>query len=93
MRCAEVNEWIANYIVDLVAFWDGQEHRGLPVGPNASCIISDAIMSGIDRALVREAVDYVRYVDDFRLFAPDERGATRALEIIAQLARRRRFRT
>lgn len=44
--------------------------RGIPVGPAASIVFSEAIMLDIDRKVLGTTRDYVRWVDDFRIFFP-----------------------
>jgi len=43
--------------------------RGIPVGPAASIIMAEASLIDIDEFILDKGVDYVRYVDDFRIFS------------------------
>ena len=56
--------------------------RGLPVGPNASAVIANAVLAPVDEALEGGGIAHLRWVDDFVLGAPDVRTARRALEIV-----------
>ncbi|NID08928.1 reverse transcriptase domain-containing protein [Fibrivirga algicola] len=42
--------------------------RGIPVGPNASIIIAEAVMADIDNKILRQTQDFTRYVDDINIF-------------------------
>jgi hypothetical protein len=81
-----VAAWQAAYISELLAFWKRTESAGLPVGSDGSRILAEAVLSQVDRDLLRARVDFVRYVDDFRLFAADETGARFALEVVRTAA-------
>ncbi len=70
LRCS-VERWVVDYLVDLLSFWSAGAGRGLPVGSNASRILAEAVLAGIDDELRAAGVDYSRFVDDFRFFAPD----------------------
>ncbi|MBL7129021.1 MAG: hypothetical protein ISS16_08555 [Ignavibacteria bacterium] len=43
--------------------------KGIPVGPAASIILSEAIMGDIDNKILKYSSNYVRYADDIRIFA------------------------
>jgi Reverse transcriptase (RNA-dependent DNA polymerase) len=77
-----VAQWQTNYICELLCFWRQTKSAGLPVGSNGSSILAEAVLSRVDYDLIRDKVDFVRYVDDFRLFAADEASARLALEAV-----------
>ncbi len=78
--------WQVNYVAELLAFWQTEKSRGLPVGSYASNILAEAALLQIDKSLGDADVDFVRYVDDFRIFAPDEAGARQAVAALAEAA-------
>ncbi len=43
--------------------------KGIPVGPAASTILSEAIMSDIDKKILQYTCNFVRYSDDIRIFS------------------------
>jgi hypothetical protein len=45
-----------------------KQSRGLPVGPFASILLSEACLIDVDNFLLRIGCEFVRYVDDFRVF-------------------------
>ncbi|ODR33154.1 RNA-directed DNA polymerase [Eisenbergiella tayi] len=65
------NRNIVNLINELLLFWSNRDSYGLPVGSNASRILSEANLIGVDNYLLSMGVDFIRYVDDYRFFAPN----------------------
>ena len=62
----------------LEAFLRGLEPdgvRGLPVGPDPSAVLANAVLGRADLALERAGVAHVRWVDDVVLSSPDPGGA------------------
>ncbi len=45
--------------------------RGLPVGPDPSAVLANAVLEAGDRAVASEGGDHLRWVDDFLVFARD----------------------
>lgn len=78
--------WQVEYIARLLRFWRHPDSPGLPVGPIASRIFAEAVLLHIDHRLHEAGVQYLRYVDDFRLFAPDETAARHALVALREAA-------
>ena len=52
--------------------------HGLPVGPDASAVIANAVLARVDRELAGLGAPYLRWVDDVAVFAPDRATASRA---------------
>lgn len=57
---------------------------GLPVGPEASAVLADAVLFAGDIALRAAGVVHLRWVDDVVIASPDRRGAVRALDRLRQ---------
>lgn len=55
--------------------------RGLPIGPEPSAALANAVLGQLDRALERARVRHVRWVDDVWMFAADERSAASAMRV------------
>jgi hypothetical protein len=53
--------------------------RGIPQGSSASDILSKLYLNTLDHYIVSSKYDYIRYVDDLRIFAPDLHTAQEAL--------------
>jgi hypothetical protein len=62
--CDQVGSAIGSFVEAL----NTQTSRGIPVGPTASVILSEAILGDIDQKILRSTRDFARYSDDFRIF-------------------------
>jgi hypothetical protein len=56
---------------ELLLFWANRNSYSLPVGSNASRILAEAALLEVDNYLLSMGVKFCRFVDDYRLFAPD----------------------
>ncbi len=56
---------------------------GLPVGPDPSAVLANAVLSSIDEALRDAGLAHVRWVDDVLVFLTDPSGCSDALEVLA----------
>lgn len=54
--------------------------QGIPVGPAASIILSEAALIDVDEFISSEGFPHVRYVDDIRIFADTERELDELLQ-------------
>jgi hypothetical protein len=55
---------------------------GLPVGPDASAVLANAVLAGGDRALAAAGLWHVRWVDDLAIRVDGPREALRALDAV-----------
>lgn len=67
----------------LLNFTRGQS-QGIPVGPAASVVFSEACLSDVDDFLLRKGYAHTRYIDDFRIFCKDRQEANRALHDLTE---------
>ena len=58
---------------------NNRSSRGIPVGPKASIILAELIMASTDNQIQTYTKDFVRYVDDIRIFFSTYQEATFAL--------------
>lgn len=68
----------------IVAFLHALQARGLPglpVGPDPSAVLANAVLAEADRALERLGAPHLRWVDDLVVGADGSRGAMAALEV------------
>jgi hypothetical protein len=56
--------------------------RGLPIGPEPSATLADAVLGRVDRALEEARVRHLRWVDDVWMFAANERSAAAAMRVL-----------
>ncbi len=50
---------------------NGKTSQGIPVGPAASVVMSEALMTDVDQFLQGLGLPFTRYVDDIRVFSDD----------------------
>ena len=63
--------------------------RGIPQGYSASDILAKVYLNPIDRAIIDEGFEYIRYVDDIRVFCKGFANCKQALLFMSQAFRRR----
>ncbi len=71
-------------INELLLFWANRDSYGLLIGCNASRILAEASLISIDEYLISHKVDFCRFVDDYRFFAPDMKVAHDWLELFVE---------
>ncbi len=67
---------IENFLLTL----NSKASQGVPVGPAASIVMSEAVLIDVDHFLRSQGVAHTRYVDDIRLFSDSPRDLQRVLE-------------
>lgn len=87
--CSTLSAWeVDSRVVGALALvlqrWRQSSGRGVPVGSNASRFLSEIALIKVDRALADAEVDFTRFADDYRLFAPDEATAQSWLATLVQ---------
>lgn len=71
---------------EMLLFWAGDRRSfGIPVGSDASRILSEAVLLNVDMKMKASGIPFVRYVDDFRIFADTRAEALKAVEILTTL--------
>lgn len=69
---------------EALLFWANRDSYSLPIGGNASRILAEAALIAVDDYLRSLKVKFCRYVDDYRLFAPDAKTAHTWLTILVE---------
>ncbi len=62
-------------INELLLFWANRDSYSLPIGGNASRILAEAALISVDDYLLSHNINFCRFVDDYRFFAPDIKSA------------------
>lgn len=62
-------------INEVLLFWANRDSYSLPIGGNASRILAEAALTSVDDYLLSHKVNFCRFVDDYRFFAPDIKSA------------------
>ena len=68
----------------ILMHWANRNSYGLPVGCDASRILAEAMLINIDNRLYNEGVNFIRYVDDFRIFTATYADAHCALTLLTE---------
>ena len=53
----------------LLSQWNQRQSYGIPVGPAPARLIAEAAIDDIDKILRTEGITFVRFMDDYRMFA------------------------
>jgi len=67
---------LENFLMSLTA----SSSKGIPVGPTASIVVSEFILTDIDHFLFNNNVTFTRYADDLRIFAKTKQEAYKILQ-------------
>ena len=80
-----VEPWVANSLdVLLRCHAEATGWYGIPIGSNASRILGEAYLTPIDTELLAAGVNFLRYMDDYRFFAPDSPTANAWLDLLIE---------
>lgn len=82
LAACNVEKYHVNALIRLLQGWQDADGRGIPIGPDASNILAEAALIEVDRDLLAANVSFIRYVDDYRLFAPDQATAQSWLDLL-----------
>lgn len=73
---------IADDIETFVTSLNDKASQGIPVGPAASIIMSEAVLIDIDEFISNQGVEHTRYVDDIRIFSESKEELEKVLEVL-----------
>jgi hypothetical protein len=71
---------IADDIEGFISSINDKASQGVPIGPAASIVMSEAILIDIDEYISNFGIEHTRYVDDFRIFSDSKEELERILE-------------
>lgn len=69
----------AKIIENFLLAMNRKTSRGIPVGPGPSIILAELIMASIDNVILSHMKNFVRYVDDIRIFFDNVEDAVKTL--------------
>jgi len=84
LSICQANKNTVKLINELLLFWANRDSYGLPVGSNPSRILAEAALIDVDKFLISHKVNFCRFVDDFRLFAPNVKTAHYWLSLLVE---------
>lgn len=71
---------------EILLFWSGDRRSfGVPVGSDASRILSEAVLIDVDKKLKASGINFVRYVDDYRIFCDCRASSLHAIQFLTTL--------
>ena len=79
---------LVQLINQLLLHWAKRDSYGIPTGSNASRVMAEVALYNVDRALVEADVKFVRFVDDYRMFASTATEAHASLAMLIELLNR-----
>lgn len=79
--CADTR--LTDRIMSVVRASSGGASFGLPVGAPAFSLLAELVLDSTDRMLLANGVEFIRYIDDFRIFAASMADAQRTLLLVA----------
>jgi hypothetical protein len=53
----------------------GRNSYGIPIGPYASRVLAEAVLTDVDATLQSDGIDFIRWVDDYTIFCKTESQA------------------
>ncbi|MBD1893622.1 RNA-directed DNA polymerase [Coleofasciculus sp. FACHB-129] len=62
--------------------WSAGTSYGIPTGPIFSSLLAEAVLDEVDRFLLSNHIDFVRYVDDYVMFGETESECLRGLFLL-----------
>jgi hypothetical protein len=72
LRAATTRTSHVNAIMRLLSGWNGTETYGIPVGCAPSRVLAEITLSDVDEALLANGIDFIRFNDDYRIFAANQ---------------------
>ncbi len=84
LRAATTNANHVSAIMKLLSGWNGTETFGIPVGCAPSRILAEITLSDVDEALLANGIDFVRFNDDYRIFASSQTEAYQHIAFLAE---------
>jgi hypothetical protein len=65
--------------------WNGTETFGIPIGSAPARILAEITIADVDEALLAGGVDFIRFNDDYRIFADSHASAYRNIAFLADV--------
>ncbi|PZD73739.1 hypothetical protein C1752_01591 [Acaryochloris thomasi RCC1774] len=84
LRAATTKSNHVKGLMSLMSGWNGTETFGIPVGSAPSRILAETALSDVDEALLANGVDFIRFNDDYRIFASSETLAYQQIAFLAE---------
>lgn len=89
LRSIGCEETVISNLSTSLKRWAHVASRGIPQGFNASDILAKLYLNSVDQFLTDSGIDFLRYVDDFRIFCASEKEAKQAIRILTKVLRKK----
>ena len=76
---------VPDRVMSLLASWGRRRSYGIPVGGPASRILSEILLNRTDQLLRAHGVNFIRYADDYRIFAGSQGEAFSLLALLSEI--------
>lgn len=84
LRAATTSTSHVNALMGMLSGWNGTETYGIPVGCAPSRLLAEITLSDVDEALLANGIDFIRFNDDYRIFAANHTQAYQKLAFLAE---------
>lgn len=84
LELAGVDKDRAKNIENLLMNFTRGQSQGIPIGPSASALFSEACLADVDNYLLRKGYVHTRYADDFRIFCAGHEEALTAVHDLTE---------
>ncbi len=68
----------------MLSRFSGGTSYGIPIGPPASRVLAEAVLIDVDSTLVSYGIDFIRFVDDYVIFAEKPNDAEYGIRILGE---------
>lgn len=85
LRAATTKNTHVKAVMNLLSGWNGTETFGIPVGCAPSRLLAEITLADVDEALLANGVDFIRFNDDYRIFAASEAEAYKHIAFLAEI--------
>lgn len=86
--CCTSHQSHVKAIMKLLSGWNGTETFGIPIGNELSRLLAEIALSDVDEALLANQICFIRFNDDYRIFAHSYAEAYRHIAFLADILRR-----
>lgn len=71
-------------IMRFLSGWNGTETFGIPIGSAPTRLLAELTLTDIDEAMLAAGIDFIRFNDDYRIFANSYEQGYRAITFLAE---------
>ena len=80
----KLNKNLVHLVNQILLHWAKRNSYSIPIGSNASRILAEVALFNVDKAMVEAGIKFLRFVDDYRIFAKSAAEAHSALAVLIE---------